>query len=404
MTQLKVKFLMGAPECNDIHIPDYSKQFIEELSKVSGIDISYGEMDEVAAQPLPVYFIASGGAEEGFKANHVKTSEPYILLTTPGYNSLAASMEIMGYLQEHNLKGEILHGDMQIIADRLKVLLKVAEARNKLAHAKLGCFGLPGGLIASDANFDLLKEKYNIEFKMFELDELIEEYHKGGYPENEYTKNLKAKAFNLEEVEKALNVYGALKRLIAKYELTGVTVRCFTLLNAIHTTGCLALAILNAEGIAAACEGDQKSLLTMAVSEALTGSAGFMANPSCMDPKTKEIIYAHCTIPMDMCDDYNLTTHFESGIGVAVACDIKPQEVTIFKTNEDLSKYHAEIAELKETMHKNTLCRSQMRLYLPSGTKYFSKNPISNHHIIVKGNYKELFDEFFNQIGSTEIN
>lgn len=126
-------------------------------------------------------------------------------------------------------------------------------------------------------------------------------------------------------MDKALQVYGALKRLIARYDLTGVTVKCFDLLGRIHTTGCLALALLNAEGIPAACEGDQKSLVSMAVLEALTGQAGFMANPSCMDPEKSEIIFAHCTLPINMPDSYHLVTHFESGIGVAVSGDLAVQ-------------------------------------------------------------------------------
>ena len=395
MNDLKVKFLMGPIDCNDPYIPEYSQNFISKLSRVSGINITYGEIEEIANQTLPVYFIASGGAENGFKENYLKTKEPYILLTTPSYNSLAAAMEIMGFLQENNLRGEILHGDMKIISDRLNLLMKVEEAKKQLSKSKIGCFGLPGGLIASDADFKKLKEKYGLILEIHELNELIEEYKKGGYEENEYTKALKGKTFNKKVVEEALNVYGALKRLIIKYDLQAVTVRCFDLLSAVKTTGCLALALLNVEGIPATCEGDQKTVVSMLVSYLLTGKTSFMANPSCMDSATNEIIFAHCTIPIDMLDTYYLTTHFESGIGVSISGDITPQKVTIFKCNRDLTNYYSTVAELKETMHRKDLCRTQMRLYLPEGTEYFTIRPISNHHIIIKGDYKEYFDEFF---------
>ena len=395
MAELKVKFLMGPAECNDKHIPTYSAEFLGAISEVLGEDVVCAEMDEVKEQALPVYFIASGGAEPGFKASYEQTQEPYILLTTPAYNSLAAAMEIMGFLQEKGLKGEILHGSPETIAKRLSVLKKVAEAKEKLAHTRLGCFGEPGGLIASKAEFDTLKAASGMECVLFGLDELVEEFYKGGYPENEYTKALKNKGYIAEEVEKALNVYGALKRLIDKYDLQGVTVKCFDLLDLIHTTGCLALAILNAEGIAAACEGDQKTLISMAIMEALTGQAGFMANPSCMDPEASEIIFAHCTLPIDMPDSYELTTHFESGIGVAVTCDLAAQPMTIFKCDETLSRYYAGKANLIETMHKSDLCRAQMRLHLVDGTEYFSNRPICNHHLILKGDWKDVIDEFF---------
>ncbi|HJC43661.1 MAG TPA: hypothetical protein H9756_08295 [Candidatus Mediterraneibacter gallistercoris] len=399
MEELKVKFLMGPAECNDKYIPEYSRQFLSELEKVLGMKVSCAEIEEVKTQPLPVYFIASGGAEQGFKELHTQTKEPYILLTTPAYNSLAAAMEIMGYLQENGKRGEILHGSMDKIAERLKVLVRVADAKEKLNHMRLGCFGTPGGLIASDADPDVLRVSSGMELIVYELEELVEEYQKGGYPENQYTEELKKKNYDPQEIEKALNVYGALKRLIEKHDLHAVSVKCFDLLELIHTTGCLALAILNAEGIPAACEGDQKSLVSMAIMKVLTGKSGFMANPSCMDPDNNEIIFAHCTLPIDMPDSYFLTTHFESGIGVAVACDIEPQQMTIFKCDDTLTRYYAGRAQLVETMHRKDLCRSQMKLRLEDGTEYFAKRPVSNHHIICKGDWKEIIDEYFKEAG-----
>lgn len=398
MKEWKVKFLMGPAECNDAHVPQYGREFLEQVGKALGETFVCAEMEEVRKEALPIYFIASGGAEQGFKEACIQTEEPYVLLTVPGYNSLAAAMEIMGYLQERELKGEILHGTPEIIAERLKVLRRVANARRKLESMRLGCFGAPGGLIASNANFGKLKKNGGMEMVLYGLDELVAEYEKGGYPENSYTRDLKAKGYDETEVEKALHVYGALKRLIEKYGLCGVTVKCFDLLDLIHTTGCLALAILNAEGIPAACEGDQKSLVSMAVLNALTGQSGFMANPSCLDPESGEIIFAHCTLPVDMPDSYGLTTHFESGIGVAVTCDMEPQDVTVFKCDDILKNHYAGRAKLLETMHRETLCRSQMRLRMEEGTDYFLKNPISNHHIICKGDWKVVIDEYFKQI------
>ena len=46
-------------------------------------------------------------------------------------------------------------------------------------------------------------------------------------------------------------------------------------------------------------------------------------------------------------------------------------------------------------MHRPDLCRTQMRLKLQDGTGYFSGHPISNHHMIIKGDWKEVIDEFF---------
>ena len=221
MGELKVKFLMGPSDCNDANIPNYSAEFLGNLSRALGEKVVCAEMDEVRAQPLPVYFIASGGAEPGFAASYQQTHEPYILLTTPAYNSLAAAMEIMGFLQEKGLKGEILHGTPEAIARRLNVLKRVAEAREKLSHMKLGCFGEPGGLIASDVDFDKLKALSGMECRMFDLEEVVEEFHKGGYPENAYTKELKTRGFDPQEVDKALSrLQSAADKLVKKNDDT----------------------------------------------------------------------------------------------------------------------------------------------------------------------------------------
>ena len=395
MKSLKVKFLMGPADCNDKNIPTYSKKFLEDFSEAYGAELSTGEMSEMGSQPLPVYFIASGGAEPGFRDIYTQGTEPYILLTTPAYNSLAASMEIMGFLEEHGLKGEILFGDIHRMAHRLSVIMRAAEAKKKLETSHLGCFGEPGGLIASNIDFNQYHAVTGGTVTMYDLQEVIDEYRKGEYPENRWTSLIKQRSNNLEETEKALNVYGALKRLVDKYHLDAITVKCFDLLGAIHTTGCLALSLLNAEGIPAACEGDQKRLVSMHVFHLLTAEQSFMANPCIIDTNQNTIVFAHCTLPIDMADDFNLTTHFESGIGVAISADIEHQPMTIFKCDGTLSRYYAGRAELLETMHRNDLCRTQMKLKLSDGTEYFSKCPISNHHLIAKGDHKEVIDEFF---------
>lgn len=402
MKQLGVLFLMGPVDCNDPHIPAYSNEFLQKLSAALGREVATVELDELARQDLPIFFIASGGAEEGFKKAHTAVDGPYILLTTPAYNSLAAAMEIMGYLEENGKRGEILHGDVADIAKRIEVLERVARARKALCGMRLGAIGKPGGLIASEANADRLRAACGMELIDIDLGELIEEYHKGGYVDNIYTEQLKAKGYDAAEVEKALNVYGAVCRLIEKYHVQSVTVKCFDLLGAIGTTGCLALAILNTQGIPAACEGDSKSMVSMAILHALTGQPSFMANPSCLDTAADEIVFAHCTLPIDMPDSYTLTTHFESGIGVAVAGDFSPTPMTVFKCSDDLTRHYAGRAELVESMHRADLCRTQMRLHMKDGVRYFLNGPISNHHMICRGDWAEVIDEFFASLQPVE--
>src|SRR5699024_3890820 len=103
-----------------------------------------------------------------------------------------------------------------------------------------------------------------------------------------------------------LKIYIGLKNIVDKYNLDGLTVRCFDLLSKVNNTGCIALSLLNDEGIISSCEGDVPALISMLILNALSGEPVFMANPSSIDVEKNEVVFAHCTIPLDMTEDYVL--------------------------------------------------------------------------------------------------
>lgn len=72
---------------------------------------------------LKIVFIESGGSERLFLNNINKLSEPFYLLTTGSNNSLAASLEILTYINSIGKKGEILHGSINYIASRIEEII-----------------------------------------------------------------------------------------------------------------------------------------------------------------------------------------------------------------------------------------------------------------------------------------
>ena len=153
-------------------------------------------------------------------------------------------------------------------------------------------------------------------------DELISEIEKKSYPESAYTQELLKKPFDHDQVVQALEIYGAFRRLVERYQLAGVSVRCFDLLTLVKNTGCLGLALLNANGIFGGCEADLPTLISMSILGTVSGQHAFQCNPSRVDRAANEFVFAHCTLPLDMPEKYHLDTHFESKIGVAIAGDI----------------------------------------------------------------------------------
>ena len=345
---------------------------------------------------FPLIFIKSGGAEEKFKQIFQQINRSYLLLSSGLHNSLAASLEIASFLKQKGKRVEIIHGDSDYIATRIKELRKIFQVKNRLVSSKLGVIGKPSDwLIASEVDYKKVKDTLGISLIDVEMDELVKEIdqdHNFAHPK---LKDIREKGFNKKSIDGALKIYNGFKTIVNKYKLDGITVRCFDLLEIYKNTGCLGLSLLNDEGIVAGCEGDIPALISMAILHYLTDEPVFMANPSSIDIDKNEIILAHCTLPLNMPDEFYLKTHFESGLGVGIKGVIEEGEATIFKLSRDGKEYFVSGGEIIENLNSENLCRTQIRFRMNEGVKYFLQNSLGNHHLICKGNYSKLVREFF---------
>lgn len=373
--------------------------FLAELEEAAGFALHSVPLDLFAKDPFGLLYVATGGSEGAFLEMYDRVKDrPLLILTSGASNSLAAAMEILSFLRQNGGAGEILHGSIRSIASRLKALAKAGHAREALSGTRLGLVGEPSDwLISSRVDPAALHAKLSMEVVKISMEELLSEIGKGGYGENQWTKRLMEAGYDREAVESALQVYGAFRRLVDKYRLKGISVRCFDLLSAVKTTGCLGLAILNAEGVYGGCEGDMPSLVSMCILGEISGKPVFMCNPSRMDPESGTMVFAHCTLPVHMPTAFRLDTHFESGIGVAVAGDVPTGTCTVFKASGDLSRHFAAAGSIVENLREPTLCRTQIRVRLPD-CAYFTSQPIGNHHLVCNGDETEAIEAFFTML------
>ena len=186
-------------------------------------------------------------------------------------------------------------------------------------------------------------------------------------------------------------IYERLKELVVEYNLQGVTLRCFDLLSTVKNTGCIALSKLNDEGIPAACEGDIPTLLTMMIVKKLTGELCFQVNPARIQ-NDGQMLFAHCTLPLKMTEKHEYTTHFESGIGVAIHGDLPTGDYTLVKMSGDMKRMLAVNVMLTRCQYENNLCRTQVWIQsTPIVSQYFLTDPIANHHLLIKGHHAAKF-------------
>ena len=387
-----------------------TREFLESLS--IEYDFRGSDYADFGSYPLSLIFVRTGGTEGIFRRLLPTLStgkgEKFYLLSSSKSNSLAASMEILSYLQQNDLQGEILHGDPEYISRRINMLAQVETARRKLRACRLGIVGAPSDwLISSHADKEKVRESLGIELIDIPMQELLDAIAATPLdPTSASSMQISTPDANVPKelaIRQALpgahQIYLALKTVVERHQLQGFTLRCFDLLTAVRNTGCMALARFNSEGIVAGCEGDVPAMLSMMIAQVLTGMSGFQANPARINPETGELLFAHCTIPFNMVEHYELDTHFESGIGVGIRGYMKEGPVTIFKVSGDLSRCFIEEGELVRNQAQPDLCRTQqiIRLSDPSKAHYFLTKPIGNHHIIMRGHHKGLLQEMMCQ-------
>lgn len=383
--------------------------FISGLRR--NFDIAFIDPEDAGSVDLPIVFIGSGGTENYFRSVYSLLPKPVIILADSMHNSLAASMEISAWIRELGDESTILYGNLEETVAQIKYSYILRTAKKRLSEMSIGVVGFPSDwLIASDVSYTEVQKKWGVVYRNIEIREL------GRYiAEASADKAMKiaaefgsraasVKEPNEKDVVEAAKIYLALKALGEEHEVNAMTLRCFELLSEYRTTGCLALSLLNDENIVVGCEGDLQSVFSMLLLNVLTDAKAFTSNPSSIDTGKNEIILAHCTIPTSMTSKYIVRSHFESHIGVGIQGTVEEGDVTVFKCGGSrLDKYFVSSGRLVENLDYDNMCRTQLKIRLDSDVSYFVRNPLANHHIVIKGDHAKLIDRFMQDIGCKRI-
>lgn len=414
---MKVLVLRSLFQSDDFVKTEYA-DLISRLEKEYGAEITIisDATDWKSSHFTPDYLmIATGGVESLFKNIFVGTwcaaSKQSISIIADGRNnSLAAALEILTYLEEQGNEGRIIHGtnDEIIAAIRANDVRNVPTISNKLRGTRIGLFGYPSDwLIASGVDYDYLREYYGVESIYIDLKRLIDGIISVPKAEAEkVAQEIKQRAKSIKEPNEAdmieaAKAYLVIKKICQDERLDAMTIRCFDIVKACNTTSCLALALLNDEGIVAGCEGDMQTLLTMILAKRLCGEEAFMANPSQLTDHTT--MFAHCTIPLAMCDETVIRSHFESGIGVAIQGAMPQTDYTIFKWGgQRLERFFVTDAKAIDNQYSNHFCRTQLTLDV-NLKPYLLYRTIGNHHVIIRGRHAAEIRNFMKGNGISSI-
>ncbi len=370
------------------------------------------ELGNTTPEGATMVLVGSGGVEEMVKAN-IDRLPPYAVLIADGLkNSLAASLEILSWMRMNGRHGRVLHGPTSFIMQGIDDYAAAHSAITRLNGKRVGVIGKPSGwLIASNVDYAAMRERWGVEMIDVPLDEVVKGYEAVTADEvQDITDDFISKAVGVkepsrDEVVKAMRLYRSVKGIVERYSLDAFTLNCFDLIPTTRTTGCVALALLNQQGIPAGCEGDEQTLLTMLAVQAATGEMTFMANPSkILDNAAHEMVFAHCTIAPAMADRYIVRNHYESLSGVAVEGIFEPMDMTVVKCGgKGMERCFISKAQLLECTSNPNMCRTQLHLRLDQPLDYFLERSIGNHHVIVRGDHADRLTAILRMLGATPI-
>jgi L-fucose isomerase-like protein len=272
-------------------------------------------------------------------------------------------------------------------------------ARHRLHGTRLGQVGDPSDwLVASVPDADAVRRRWGVELVTVPMDEVLRDHSPPdagtAVPVRWRERDLGPDA---AEVAAAEALHPTLTAVLERYRVDALTVRCFDFLGELHTSGCLALADLNDEGIVAGCEGDVASAVAMIWIRHRLDSAGWIANPAQLDLDAGELMLAHCTIAPSLAEDLHLDTHFESGLGVGISGTIPPGPVTLVRLGgPGLEQRWLADGEVIGSGDSPDLCRTQATVRLePGRVAELLEAPLGNHLVLVPGHHAERLDRWW---------
>ncbi len=366
--------------------------------------------EELSARQL-LYFIITGGTENNFleiyrERRNKFSGEPVFLISHPGNNSLPAALEILARVKQEKTKGRIVYlsGNQENDKQQLTLASRNLNVYKKFSETNIGLIGQPSDwLIASSPESSTVFSTWGIKVKKYDVSQLQKIYHE--ITDNKIHDDYKTFTNNAKnifgpgkkELLDSIRIYSAIKTLVHENNLDSVSLRCFDIVTNEKTTGCFALSKLIDEGIIAGCEGDLVSTIGMLWVYFMFAKYPWMANPSRVDLNENRLILAHCTVPRNIVSEYNIRSHFESGIGVGIQGKIEKGPVTILRIGgKDLKSIWLAEGEIINNSYEENLCRTQVevRLHDRNKLKDLLQNPLGNHLILVHGFHAEELEEW----------
>lgn len=374
---------------------------LEGLVELAGIATVPSEVEALVrgsgVAGVAVY-ACTGGTDRILLRAWEAYSGPLLLFAHMKYNALASLREAVAAIRRRGGRAFVAYGSTAgDFAGVLGSFARASTAAARLRGLKLGIVGKPEPWLLNVPEPGVVEKVLGVRVARIKWDEMLEEAER--IPAGEAARvagELKARFAGVEvgdsDLEKAVRLYLAMKRIVERHGLAALAVEARDMLvERLRDWGpYLGVALLSDDGVPADYEVDIEAVLTKLLVYLLTGKPSFMANITEVNPRDSTVLFSHCTIPPSMSVESVLTTYFETGRSVAIRGRLREGERVTFARLALEPRPALMVGTgviVNGYVGRSDLCRTQAIVKVDGDADRLVKEPLGNHTVLFYGNH-----------------
>lgn len=298
-----------------------------------------------------------------------------------------------------------------------------AMTRDKEPHAgetALFFGGLPENYLAEweiTSDLDLIERKLGVRCETVPAEEVMDRFETlPGQPSSlggELSRQLRGEAAGTlpegmteEDVERAVRFYLALREIAEERSADAVSTVCRRFKEAGAPVPCVALNLLQEDGVPAACQGDVDALLTMILLKRAGAPSSFMGNPG---EREGRLAVSHCVLSRRMLGpdgtvrSYSLVPYHGDAANPTILTDLpEDQPVTVARLTKNLEGLILASGALAGNMDEPGVCTNGLLIDVPNLDEILDTVMGGQYHLVVAcGDYTEELTRQAHRLGAT---
>jgi L-fucose isomerase-like protein len=250
------------------------------------------------------------------------------------------------------------------------------------------------------SNLAVAEDKLGVQFKEIATDALVARTHNLTDPEKRKAKQLtdhlmqnavqRAQGATLSEgeIQTATELYVAMKSFVDHEDATAVTIVCRPWIQEPHyPTPCVALMLLQEDGVPAACQGDIDALLTMVLFKRASGVMSCMGNNF---EVAGELGVGHCVLSRTLCDPtdalqpYYLSDYHGRKPSPTIHTTLSPGHVvTVARLTRNLERLILSRGTTVESLDLRDRCRNTLVIHVDDPARVLGAMKGLQQHLVV---------------------